>query len=144
MSMSAITSPTSALPVTLGSVTQIQAPQENVAQFQALMSGVTKAMQSGKGSLVEHTSPPTEWTGATLMEDTALRVSLAEKGVARLEREIHVNSLEAETRHNFEGDFPQSVIDMKHATSHYFIALQRVGSGAQDFAEEVQSITRGR
>lgn len=142
--MNVITSPTSALPVTLGPVTQIQAPQENVAQFQALLNGVTKAMQTGKGSLTENLNPPNEWTGATLLEDTALRVSLAEKGVARLEREIHVNSLEAETQHNLEGDFPQSIIQMKHATSHYFLALQRVGSGAQDFAEEVQSLTRGR
>ncbi len=136
-------SPTSALPVTLGQATQIQAPPENVAQFKALISGMNTSLSKGSSSF-DNRDTQTEWAGSSLIEDTAIRVGLAEKAVQRLEREVRLKTQEMPDNHNLEGEMPRAIVEQKYATTYYFVGVNRVGDAGQNFAEELQSVTRGR
>lgn len=136
-------SPNSPLPATLGSSTQIQAPAENVAHFQALLSGVNNTLRNGTAGLQEKSSRK-EWSGVSLLEDTALRVGQSEQIIKHVTREINVKTADFKNEQHIGGDFVVNVLEQKLLIAYQFVGLSRAGNDAQDFAEELQSITKGR
>ncbi|MCR2747244.1 hypothetical protein [Limnobacter parvus] len=135
--------PSSALPVTLGQATQIQAPAENVAQFKSLMMSIESSLGKSQSSLDDKKSS-SEWAGSSLLEDTAIRVNLAEKAVHRLEKDINSKTAEMSTANDLKGNLAQLMVEQRHAQTYYFVGLNRVGEASQNFSEELQSVTRGR
>jgi hypothetical protein len=136
-------SPNSPLPVTLGSAGQLQAPAENVANFQALLSGVNNTLSKGTASLQEKPSRK-EWAGVSLLEDTALRVGQSEKIMEHVIREINAKTSNFKNEENMGGDFVVNMLEQKLLMAYQFVGLSRAGNDAQDFSEELQSITKGR
>ena len=136
-------SPTSALPVTLGQATQIQAPPENIAQFKALLSNISDSLSKSNKSL-DHKEQTSEWAGASLLEDTAIRVSLAEKAVQRLERDLNSKTTEMNTGHDLKGSLARVMAEQQLTQTYYYVGLSRAGDASQNFSEEMQSVTKGR
>lgn len=135
--------PSSALPVTLGQATQIQAPAENVAQFKSLMMSIQGSLGKSQSSL-DHKKNSSEWSGSSLLEDTAIRVNLAEKAVDRLEKDINNKTAEMSAGSDLKGNLAQLMVEQRYAQTYYFVGLNRVGEASQNFSEELQSVTRGR
>lgn len=136
-------SPSSAFPVTLGQATQIQAPAENVAQFKSLMMSIQGSLGKSQSSLDDKKNS-SEWSGSSLLEDTAIRVNLAEKAVDRLEKDINNKTAEMSAGSDLKGNLAQLMVEQRYAQTYYFVGLNRVGDASQNFSEELQSVTRGR
>lgn len=118
------------------------APVDSVNRFNALLGGMKSSVSAESTALAPAEAGKTMKVG--VLEDTALRVNKAEIGLQEIEREIQKGYQSADTSFSLGSDLPKSLTYLKFGSSSYFINLSRLESGASNFTEELESITKKR
>ena len=121
----------------------IQAPSENVSQFSELLNGMQTGLKAGKSSLTKATPAQSKPQGS-LMEKLALDVHQSENESHALRREIHKNIAALKEGATTDASFSAAIVREKFAATAYFVSLNLMGSHANDMAEEVNSVTKGK
>jgi hypothetical protein len=133
-------------PFMLDQAGQIQASQENVAQFKALLGNITETLNKGRSSFNSHESDKAKPEGS-LIEETAVSIHNAEVAAQKLEVEIKKSVQGLQTELEASRDITkvtQSVVQQKFVSTSYFMSLNLVGNNAANFSDEVNSVTKGR
>lgn len=129
--------------VSLGQAGQIHAPQENIAQFKALLNNVERALRESQTNLNAAEDKGTDGK-MNLIEDTALRVSKSEKAIERLETDLRKGSSDLRGDVSTDSNYVQNIARQQFTTAYYFVGINRVESSASNFSEELTSVTKGR
>lgn len=143
-----ISSTSQSQPVTLGQPGQIQAPQDNIQQFQALLNSMGKAMGNGQHSFSKkeagHPDTIPDATPGSLIQETAVSLDKAEHGLKQIQTEINKSTFDLQGKLALKSDFTQSIVYQKFTTASYFVNISRVGNRGADISEEIGSITKRR
>ena len=83
-------------------------------------------------------------TTGGLLEETAVRVNKAEVGMKEIKREMDKSTQALSKDITLEGGVIKDIVYQKSMTAMYSINMTRLGSGASNFSEELQSVTRRR
>ena len=135
-----ISSTSSELNSSIGPSSPQTAPVDSVNRFNALLSGIKTSASSTSTALAP--ADPNKTIKVGVLEDTALRVNKAELGLQEIEREVQKGYQSADTSFSLGSDLPKSLTYLKFGSSSYFINLSRLESGASNFTEELESITK--
>jgi len=122
---------------------QIQAPRENIAQFSALMNAMGEELKSSTTSLLKNPKSQSRPEGS-LIEKLALDVHKVETESNALHKQIKSNIHGLNQNPGTDSEFSKAIVTEKFAASAYFVSLNLVGTRANDMAEEVNSVTKGK
>ncbi|HEX5487288.1 MAG TPA: hypothetical protein VFX23_14975 [Limnobacter sp.] len=131
---------------TLGAGGQVQAPKENIAQFQALMQNMKTSLESAKSSLKEVNSTARELTkNGDLLQNTAMRVSESEQTTSAIQRDIAIRMHELKGGLSLDNHgFTRSVVQLNFMTAGLAVMLGGIQTTTTDLTEEISSVTKGR
>jgi hypothetical protein len=140
-----ITSATTSPAVILGQAGQIQAPSENIAQFQSLLKNVDAALQGGNTSFAAQEKESAKPKG-TLLEEAAVNIDTVEKAAKGLEREVNRSTEMLTDTYDFDmnGGLSRAITYQKFSSAAYFMNLNLASEKASGFSEEVSALTKGR
>lgn len=127
----------------LAKPTQLHAPGQMVEQFHALLVGVQQGLRSGKSTLtpMEAKHPALE---GDLLSETAVTVRKAEVSTEALEREIRKSADHSNTGEDLNTQKIKSINYQQTVSSLTFVGIRLIANKAEDLAEEVSSLTKGR
>ena len=130
--------------IALGQAGQIQAPQDNINQFQTLLKSINGALSSGTQSLSKRSVEDAKRNQGTLIEETAASVNEAEIAIKQLEKEVNQSTFELKGSLALNSEFTQSVVYQKFTATAYFVSMSRISNRGENISEEMNSITKRR
>lgn len=141
-----INSITTPLVTTLGTDGQLQAPKENIAQFQALMQNMKTSLGSAQPSLKDISQSSSEIIrNGDLLQNTALKVNASEQTTSAVQRSIAIRMHELKGGLSLDNhSFTRSIVQLKFMTAGLAVMLGGIQTTTTDLTEEISSVTKGR
>lgn len=138
-----INSVTNSSAYNIGQPGQTHASLEQVNQFAHLLKTSVSALQTSNPSLTNRPEKKNFEQGSVI-EETAFNVHKAEYALGRLEVAVKQNLFDLKKPLDMEGGLAKAVAMQKFTSATYFVSVGQLQNVANDTAEEVTAITKGR